>query len=79
MIIAGGFITISHHDEELGPISLRGDEVEAGHFRLRGPNGSTFTLHRLASTMRLEGSWADRGNIGMWTITLSDDPEDGAR
>ena len=76
VIITGRSVAISHQDAELGLITLRGDEVEPGHFTVRGPNGSTFTLHRFHDDARLEGVWTDRGNTGMWTITLSDDPED---
>ena len=76
VIIAGGAITVSHRDAELGLMTLRGEEVEPGHFTLHGPNGSNLTLHRFRDDSRLEGVWTDRGNTGMWTVTLSDDPED---
>lgn len=76
VVFAGRSVSISHQDAELGLITLQGEEVEPGHYRLRGPNGSTFTLHRFRDAERLEGSWADRNNLGMWTISLSDDPDD---
>ena len=74
--IAGGQITVSHRDPDLGPVTLRGEEAGKGHYRLHAANGARLTLHRFAGSERLEGSWTDRGFRGTWTITLSDDPED---
>ena len=77
VIFRGPTITVSHTDPALGLVVLTGREVEDGHFTLHAPNGASLTLHRFARGDRLEGSWVDRGNNGMLTVTLSDDPEDG--
>ena len=79
VVIRDGQITVHHDDPALGAVTLVGREAEPGHFTLQAANGARLSLHRFAGSNRLEGYWADRGNRGMWLVTLSDDPEDAVR
>ena len=76
VVIRGGQIAVHHRDPALGAITFVEREAESGHYTLQAANGARLSLHRFAGSNRLEGYWADRGNRGMWLVTLSDDPED---
>lgn len=77
LVITFEGLSLSYHDEDLGPVVYRGVEHGAGHWRVRAAHGATGSLHAFADGERLEGYFSDRGWTGMWAITLSDDPEDG--
>ena len=76
VVITANGMTVSYVDRELGPVVIHGEEHGAGHWRMRAAHGASGSLHAFRDGMRLEGFFADRGWTGMWTITLSDDPED---
>ena len=68
-----GKIVVSYEEEEIGGYALyEGSEIAPGRFRLKceNPKG-TATLSLVNG--RLEGSWIESGETGMWAI----DAEDG--
>ena len=51
-----------------------GEEEGEGHYHLICPElNGTATLHRFKDVDVLEGHWKEGGEIGMWTIELSNE------
>lgn len=73
--IDGSSIVISYEDED-GKVIYVGEEVAAGHFKLRCPERrARATLHRAPppDDEYLEGHWVEEGYEGMWRIFLDSD------
>lgn len=65
-------ILVSYLGDNEVPIVWTGNDNSAsGHYILTCPSVSgRATLHRTPNTDRLEGSWLENGNTGMWRIEL---------
>ena len=63
-------ILIEYHEE--GLVQYRGPNDGSGHFELRADAISgRATLHMFPGSSRLEGSWVEEGERGMWRIEMA--------
>lgn len=70
--IGNGKIVVSYESD--GFVTYEGVDDGTGHFELKNSNNvrDRATLHLTVEKDRLEGSWIEEGQEGMWRIDLEE-------